>query len=202
MSQIASARALAFFKPKQPGVRFRRNEAPDTFDRIAFVLKARLKENRERPWTSVLHVEQMRTGSRLVATDGKRMHVALIGTRIKSGNYKPVVTKDTISLGEPVAGILFPAWNRVIPENPRKRGTVNLSRTGMGKDKELTAALSAAFKTLIAKTGEVINLGYLEDLPKTGWDLYKEPGKLKAVMLKQRNVKDAFAVIVPMTIAA
>jgi hypothetical protein len=195
-----NTKTIAFFKSKPAGMQFHRKENPGDFDRLAFVLKARLREGVS--FATVLHVERTRIGSRLVATDGKRMHVALIGTKIKSGNYRPVMTGDIISLGEPVEGIFFPAWNKVIPEHARKRGTINLGNTGMGKDKRQTAAMTVAFKTFIARTGEVINLGYLEDLPKTEWDIYKEPGKLKTVMLKQQNAEqDAFAVIVPLDAA-
>jgi hypothetical protein len=196
-------KSLVFFKPKPPGFQIHRKEHPDDFDRLVFVLKARLNKGASHPFTSVLHVERTGTGSRLVASDGKRMHAAVIGIKIKSGNYRPSVTKDTVSFGEPAEGVAFPAWHKAIPAHAQKRGTVSLRDTGMGKDKARTAALTRAFKTFVAASGELINLGYLEDLPKTEWDIYKEPGTLKTVMLKQRDAReDAIAVILPMTAAA
>jgi hypothetical protein len=172
----------------------------DEFDRVQFVCKAR-SNNRKQPYTAVLHIEGTAKGSRLIATDGKRIHVAEITAKIKSGNYKPVVTKDTISFGKPVAGITFPDWTKVLPEKARKRGTIDLGDTGLGKDRRLTAGLTAVLKSFMVKTGEVINLGYLEDLPKTEWDIYKQPGK--PILLKQQNTnRDTFAVIVPINTAA
>jgi hypothetical protein len=175
----------------------------EEFETVAFVLKARQKENKEKPYKTVIHVEPIKTGSRLVATDGKRLHVAEIKAKIRSGEYKPTVTKESISFGEPVKGISYPEWNTVLPEKSRKRCVIDLGNTSLGKNRRETAALTVAFKHLMVKTGEVINLGYLEDLPKVEWSIYKEPGRLKVIVLKpEKPKKDALVVIMPMSIAA
>ena len=181
----------------------KRLDNEEEYGLVVFVCKARLARNKKKPYTTVLHVEQTIKGSRLIATDGKRIHVAEIRTRIKNGNYRPAITKDSVSLGEPLSGIFYPNWNSVIPENPRKRLTLDLEKTGMGKDRKLTASLSEAYSAFVRKTGEVVNLGYLEDLPKTTWTAYKEPGKLKPILLKPEGDEDnKYAVIMPMGIAA
>ena len=178
-------------------------EKPEEYDLIVFVCKARLREDKKKPYTEVLHVEQTIKGSRLVATDGKRLHVAEIKSRIKNGNYRPVIAKDSVSIGEPVSGIFYPNWNSAIPENPRKRLTIDLGKTGMGKDRKLTAFLSEAYSVFTKKTGEVVNLGYIEDLPKTTWSAYKETGKLKPILLKpEGGEENKYAVIMPMGVAA
>jgi hypothetical protein len=181
----------------------KRQDNQEEYDSIVFVCKARLKENKKKPYTTVIHVEQTIMGSRLVATDGKRLHVAEIKTRIKNGNYRPVITKDSISFGKPVTGLFYPNWNSVIPENPRKRLTIDLEKTGMGKDRKLTAFLSEAYSVFTKKTGEIVNLGYLEDLTKTTWTVYKEPGKFKPILLKPEGEGNKkYAVIMPMGVAA
>ena len=180
----------------------KRTEKQDEYDSIAFVCKARLKENKKKSYTAVVHVEQTMTGSRLVATDGKRLHVAEIKTRIKNGNYKPVITKYAVSFGKPVTGVFYPNWNSVIPENPRKRLTIDFEKTGLGKDRMLTAFLSKAYSIFVKKTGEVVNLGHLEDLPKTTWTAYKEPGKYKPILLKPEGEENKYAVIMPLGKAA
>ena len=178
-------------------------DSEEEYGLVVFVCKARLSKSKKKPYTTVFHVEQTIKGSRLVATDGKRLHVAEIKTRIKNGNYRPVITKDSVSFGEPLSGIFYPNWNSVIHENPRKRLTIDFEKTGMGKDRRLTAFLSEAYSVLVKKTGEVVNLGYLEDLPKTTWAVYKEPGKLKPILLRPEGGEDnKYAVIMPMGIAA
>jgi len=181
----------------------KRLDSEEEYGLAVFVCKARLAKNKNKPYTTVLHVEQTVKGSRLIATDGKRLHVAEIRTRIKNGNYRPAITKDSVSFGEPLNGIFYPNWNSVIPENPRKRLTLDLGKTGMGKDRKLTAFLSGVYSAFVKKTGEVVNLGYLEDLPKTTWAAYKEPRKLKPILLKPEGGGDnKYAVIMPMGVAA
>jgi hypothetical protein len=100
------------------------------------------------------------------------MHVAEISRRIKSGEYRPCVTNDAITLGEPVAGIRFPCWNKIIPEKTGRRGVINLADTGLGKDRKETENLSIVFNSFVRQTGESVNLRYLEDLTKHEWAVY------------------------------
>jgi hypothetical protein len=184
-----------------------RREHPQDFERMTFVLKA-LSTDPTRPAFALLHVEQTKSGSRLVATDGLRMHVTEIGIKIPGGNYKPHITKDTISFEKPVKDVSFPNWQRVVPDEPEKKGIIDLADAHMGKDHTKTGNLSLAFVSFMEKTGETINLRYLEDLPKTEWAVYTQ-GKHKPVMLKQCEepcavptaTHDTFAVIMPMNAA-
>ena len=158
---------------------------PKDFELMCFVTKAILK-TAEDPFKTVLHVERSRTGSRIVACDGLRLHFAEIAAKIKSGNYKPHVTKDTITLGEPVEGISFPSWAKAIPENAEKRGVINLKESGLGKKRKETEKLSIAFHTLTKETGETINVRFLEDLTKKEWAIYKQEGR-RAIILRQKT---------------
>jgi hypothetical protein len=188
----------ALIQKKLAGVVISRKENPDDFTRVLFVLKA-CTLDKERDFLSVLHVEPTKKGSRLIATDGRRLHVAEISIRIKGGDYRPVATKDAISFGEPVGGINFPNWSKVVPEKTRKRGVINLAHTGIGKDRKETDNLSLAFNTLIKQAGEPINVRYLEDLTKKEWAVYCQGEKQKAIVLKESNSEmDTFAIIMPL----
>ena len=67
--------SLAFIRKTPIAFQIRRAENPDEFERALFVCKAR-SVNAKHPFTSVVHVEWTRTGTRLVASDGQRLHVA------------------------------------------------------------------------------------------------------------------------------
>ncbi|GHU26880.1 hypothetical protein FACS1894172_02890 [Spirochaetia bacterium] len=176
----------------------------DEFERILFVCKARSNE-KGHPLLAVVHVERMRSGSRLIATDGKRLHVTEISKRITSGDYQPTVTKDAITFDKPIADINFPNWLRVIPEQTETvtKGTIDLTGTGIGKNPKLTAKLSVEFGSFVRKTGTVVNLRFIEDLTKTEWVIFTQKEKNKALVLKQKTDPDkTFAVIMPLNEAA
>jgi hypothetical protein len=145
----------------------------------------------------VIHVEPTKTGSRLIGTDGKRMHVAEVKTPIKPGNYKPVVTKDSISFGNPVADVHFPNWIDAVPGMVQKRGMINLAAV-KGTKTDKAGRLSAVVRSFRKQTGETVNLDYLEDLPKIEWGVYTQQKEHQAFILKpQGNQKGFYAVMVP-----
>jgi hypothetical protein len=193
-----SPSSLVFIKKEPVTFHIRRPEHPADFERMAFVIRACSNDPRHKA-LMVLHVEQIREGSWLVATDGSRLHVALIPAKIRSGDYKPVITKDAVSLGEPVTGIMFPAWRRVIPGDTVKKGVIDLADSGWGKDRNMTEKLSVAFNAFMRQTGELVNLRYLEDLAKKRWSVHCQREKNRAVMLKAEDVNlEMFAVIMPL----
>jgi hypothetical protein len=193
---------LVFVRKEPVAFQIRREEHPEDFERTAFVIRACSQDPR-RTHLTVLHVEQTRTGSRLVATDGMRLHVAEIAVKIPGGDYKPLLTKDTASLGGPVTGIMFPNWKRVIPENTRKRCVINLEDSGRGKKRNQTEGLFQAFTDFLRQTGELVNLRFLEDLTKKKWSVYCQGEREKAVLLKEEGSRpDIFAVIMPLPHAA
>ena len=170
----------------------------DEFERVLFVLKACNKQS-EREFTTVLHVEQTRTGSRLVATDGLRLHVAEIGTKIKSGNYKPVVSKDAIRLGTPVGDVQFPAWTKVIPAQAVRKGVINLEAAGIGKSRSTSMAMTRAYNSFVRQSGEKVNPHFLEDLTKKQWSIYCQKEKRKPLVLKEDGAAmETYAVIMPL----
>ena len=196
--RIPAKPAPVFIKKEPVTFQLRRLERPADFERAAFVIKACATDPRHKALT-VLHVEQTREGSWLVASDGKRLHAALIPAKIKSGDYKPVATKETISLGEPVTGIMFPNWRRVIPSAAIRRGTIDLAEAGWGKDRKQTEKLSVAFNDFVRQTGALVNLRYLEDLAKKRWSVHCQRERNKAIMLKaEGETPDMVAVIMPL----
>jgi hypothetical protein len=194
--------SLAFIK-KEPAVfRISRADSPEDFERALFVCKAR-SVNATRPFTAVVHVERMRTGTRLVAGGDLRLHAAEIKARIPRGDYKPAVTKDLIAFGEPVEGIIFPNWKNIIPEAAVNKGTLNLGNTGMGRNPKSAAGMSLAFNDFLRKSGEVINLRYLDDLPKKEWTVKIHRGRKTVIILEQKDAgKETYAVFVPLAEAA
>jgi tetratricopeptide (TPR) repeat protein/uncharacterized Zn finger protein (UPF0148 family) len=186
-------------QPKGEALTFQLNhsEHPQDFERMTFVLKA-LSTDPTRPAFTLLHVEQTQSGSRLVVTDGVRIHVAEISARITSGNYKPHITKDTISLGEPVEDFQFPNWAGVVPAKPEKRGVINLKDTGMGENQKQTERLSIAFNDILQLTGETVNQRFLEDLSMREWGVYYQGKQHTAIVLKEEGAEtDTYAVIMP-----
>jgi hypothetical protein len=172
------------------------------FDKLAFVCKAR-SDNPKRPFLNVLHVERTRAGCRLIATDGLRLHVAECRLKIAGGDYRPYVTKDVINIGEPVSGVSFPNWARVIPENAKKQADIDLSDTGLGKDVKQSSKLSQVFKAFIIKTGKLVNLCFMDDLPKTEWSVYvQKEGKTPLVFKQKTDPEGTFAVMMPLPEAA
>jgi len=198
--------SLALIRKEPVTFQLSRVENPEDFERMRFVIKACDKAG-DAPFKKVLHIEQTRTGSRLVATDGLRLHIAEISTKIKSGNYKPYASKDTVSLGIPLENVKFPSWSKAIPEKTEQRGVINLKNSGMSRDRKETEKLSLAFNDFVRKTGEPVNLRYLEDLTKQEWTVHCQNEKRKAIVLKEKTGKEnssgvPLAILMPIPQAA
>jgi len=163
----------------------------EEYDKLLFVLRACDKSNNTM-FTNVLRIEKIKNGSRLVATDGKRLHVTDIKSRIKPGNYKPIVNKDIIRLNIASPKINFPNWERVVPVNVTQRGYINM--------KNITAdETNSTYYAFTKMSGEKVNPKYLADLSKTIWTIHCQSEKKKAVLLKQYGVKETYAVIMPLS---
>jgi hypothetical protein len=200
-SKSDSGTALVFFPKDAVTIKCSDVNKSD-FEKLLFVCKARSSDTK-RPHLSVIHVERTHDGSRLVATDGRRLHVAESGLKIPSGNYRPYVTKDVVSLGVPVPDISFPNWTKVLPDKPAKKADLNLTDTGFGKDVEQAERLSKAFTTFVKKVGVTVNLRFIEDLSKTEWTVYGKKEKNKPLMFRKADDPDgAFAVMMPVSEAA
>jgi hypothetical protein len=192
------AKAPVFIKKEPVTFQLSREKNKDDFERMAFVIRACSKDPRYKH-IMVLHVEQTRTGSRLVATDGRRLHVAEITEKLQSGDYIPSVTKETVRLGEPATGIMFPNWSKILPIDTAMRGFINLEDTAWGRNQKQTDRLSRAFNSFVRMTGELINVSFLEDLTKKEWSVHCQAGKNHAILLKEVGAKmSTYAVLMPL----
>jgi hypothetical protein len=167
-----------------------------------FVVKARI-EDKTKPEMRVVHVERTRSGSRLVCTDGRRLHIAEISMRIDEGEYEPVITKSSIILRGPLTDHTFPNWRRIMPPKSIDKGTVNLDKASLGKNTGMSGSLSLVYSQILEKTGEVMNIRYLDDLQKKEWTVLTQKEKLRPIVF-QRNEggKEIVAVIMPINAAA
>ena len=192
-----SGETLALIKNFPATFQISRRENPKDYERMAFVCRACMKASIER-FRTVIHVERTRTGSRLVASDGRRLHVAHISKRIVSGNYKPIIGKDCISLGKPLEIDTYPNWQKVVPTVTAKIGSLDLTGTALRKDQKQVEKLSLAFNKFISLTGVPVNLCYLEDLTKKEWSVYRQENAGKAVLLyEEGSEQNVYAVIMP-----
>ncbi|GHU97951.1 hypothetical protein FACS189483_05250 [Spirochaetia bacterium] len=190
--------AIAMIQKLTVVFQLERKENPVDFERMAFVIRACSKDN-TRPYLCVLHVEETKSGSRLVASDGRRLHVAEISKKIKSGNYKPVMTKEAIGISELEDDVQFLNWSKAIPDHTVQRGVINLEQSDFSKDPKQTEKLSIAVNALMRQTGETINLRYIQDLPKTKWIVHSQNEKGKALILKESGAeKIVYAVMMPL----
>ncbi|MCD1655519.1 hypothetical protein K7J14_12520 [Treponema zuelzerae] len=172
------------------------------YENALFVIKS-ISTDESRPFMCVVHAEETETGSRLVCTDGRRLHHAEIAQKIPTGEYKPLITKIAVYLKGPVDEGQFPNWQRVIPENGTDRGIINLEKTSIGRNLSQNAGFSIAFSQIIEKTGEVVNIRYLEDLPKTEWKVLSSEEKNRPLVFKRQvSGREIVAVIMPMIGAA
>jgi len=83
--------------------------------------------------------------------------------------------------------IKFPSWSKAIPEKTEQKGVINLKNSSLRKDRKETEKLSLAFNDFVRKTGEPVNLRYLEDLTKQNWAVYCQNEKRGAIVLKEKS---------------
>lgn len=148
-------------------------------------------------FTRYMHIENTRSGSRIVCTDGKRLHVANIDAHIIAGNYQPEIKDNCIVFRNPV-NIVFPSWKCIVPENVKLKGTLNLKELGTGTKSERDEKFSSAYCSFLFDTGLNVNIGFLKDLASAEWKIFTQNGKRKLVMLENSEDKNQFAVFVPL----
>lgn len=170
------------------------------FEKVLFVIRA-ISDDATRPHMCVLHVERTKTGSRLVGTDGRRLHVSEIAERILPGDYETVATKTSVILRGPIEGISYPNWKRVVPSQADERGLIDLSGAGLSRKAAQCADMSIAFSRIMMHTGAVVNLRFLEDLPKKEMKVLSGGGKGKPILFKRdEGGRETLAVIMPLDV--
>ena len=170
-------------------------KSPENYEKIMFCMKA-MGGRQDRPFTRYMHIENARTGSRLVCTDGKRLHAATISVRIPAGNYQPEVKDDCVHFKNPV-GIAFPAWKNVLPEDAVFKGTANLEKID-GTKAEREEKFSVAYGSFLFATGFKVNMGFLRDAIGSKWKIFTQGGNKSLVKLEKDDDKNLFAVFAPL----
>lgn len=169
---------------------------PEDYGKILFCMKA-MGGKQSVLFTRYMHIENTRTGSRIICTDGKRLHAANVKIRIPAGNYQPEVRNNCVCFKNS-SDIIFPAWKNVVPDETKLKGTVNLEGIGNGTKSEREEKFSAAYCSFLFDSGINVNMGFLKDLPCTKWNIFTKDGQNKLVKLENDEDKNQFAVFVPL----
>lgn len=188
---------IVFFRNIPVTFQISRISNPRDYALVVFVNKAVSKKAGRKIFTCV-HVEQTRNGSRLVASDGKRMHAARISKRIKSGNYRVYITKDCAAFGKPLEDIRFPDWKTAVPEIKVRKGVIDLTESAWGRDQGKCENLTSALNHFTRLAGISVNMRYLDELTKTRWEVYPPAETGRPVLLRdEKTPEDVYAVLVP-----
>lgn len=165
------------------------------YEKVFFVAKA-LSKTQTPPFTRCIHIESGRGGRRIVATDGRRLHVALIKQRIPTGNYHCEIRKGVITLSSLADEIEYPSWKNLIPRDRLYCcACIDLAGSGMTERKDEALRLSLALSTLARTTGESVNIRYLNDLTKTNWLVYCQRGSRLLLFRQQQESENVYALI-------
>ena len=176
-----------------------RQENYKDYERLIFCCKA-LGTEHDPVFTQYLHVENGRTGSRIVATDGKRLHVANLSIRIPAGNFKPIVKDYAVSLGE-AKDIPFPNWKCIVPMDAEYKGMIQLGNLSSGTKTERDEKFTNIYCSFLFDTGFNVNVRYIKDLPNTDWKIFTKTGKNRLVMLQNcSDERNQYAVFVPVSV--
>lgn len=168
------------------------------YERVMFCIKA-MGKGSDPLFTQYLHVENTRSGSRIVCTDGKRLHVANLSVRISAGNYQPVVKDYSVCFGHP-CNIIFPAWKNIVPEDAEYKGVMELGGIGVGSKSERDAKFTNIYCSFLSETGFDVSIGFIKDLPNDSWKIYTKMGRNRLVMLKNCNdSENKLAVFAPLS---
>jgi DNA polymerase III sliding clamp (beta) subunit (PCNA family) len=138
-----------------------------------------------------IHIERAGDKTILVATDGRRLHIATVDTvDIEPGDYQVKEnTRDFMILYPMDNDIQYPNWKRIVKTlETQKRVKIDLAGT---KNK---ADFSRSLYQLFQATGAAVNIEHLEPLAGREWDVYFSE-KEKAHTFVAENL---IAIIMPM----
>jgi hypothetical protein len=181
------------------------SENGDDFLRITFVTKALSYDNYERPYKQLLAVknegkENTRT---IIATDGRRLHMAEISYLLPAGYYNVQVKRDAIIFQEEKMDddFYYPNYEKVYPDEKqiKKVCELDLYETSLTKNIKKNGILSKQFAKLIRTAERTINIRFLDDLAKMSWSLYimQDSQNTSALLFKVEGDKKLSALIMP-----
>jgi hypothetical protein len=137
-----------------------------------------------------IHIEQTGGRTLLIATDGRRLHIARIDTiQIEPGDYQVKENTRDFMILYPMDKIQFPNWKKTINSlETQKHIKIDLAES---KNK---AAFSRSLFQFFQATRTVINIEHIEPLTGREWDGYFHE-KEKAHTFLSENL---MAIIMPM----
>jgi hypothetical protein len=181
----------------------------DDFQRISFVSKALSTDNDvSRIYLQLIKVENEKDSeySTIIATDGRRLHMAQIEQKIPAGYYNIMTKRDTITFQESVNlpdEFHYPNYQKVIPADKdlTKVCDLDLNETSLTKNIVKTGTISRQFAKIVKRAEQVMNIRYLDDLSKRTWELYISKDATHPVLcFKTDDEKKILAVVMPMNI--
>jgi hypothetical protein len=162
------------------------------WEAFRFISGAKSKDQ-TRFFMSGVHVERAGNKTVLIATDGRRLHIAKIDTtEVDEGDYQVKEnTRDFMILYPHDTEIQFPNWRKIVESlETQKHMRLDITET---KNK---AGFSQSLYQFFRATGSVVNIEYLEPLAGREWEVYFNK-KEKAHTFINGNL---MAIIMPMTI--
>jgi hypothetical protein len=178
----------------------------DDFQRVFFVSRALSNDKDEmRLFKTFVKIENDIDSGRtiIVATDGRRLHLAEINIDIPEGFYN-IRTKNNVitfqEVIEPKDGLHYPDYRKLImsPEELKKVCDLDLTQTGLTKNLVKTGEISKQFAKIVRKAEKVMNIRFLDDLAKLSWELYIENNEKGALHFKLNSEKELLALIMPL----
>jgi hypothetical protein len=178
----------------------------DDFQRIFFVSRALSNDKDEiRLYKTFVKIETDAASGRtiIVATDGRRLHLAEINIDIPEGHYN-IRTKNNVitfqEVLEPADGFNYPDYRKLIidPEELTKVCDLDLTQTSLTKNLVKTGEISKQFAKIVRRAEKVMNIRFLDDLAKLSWELYIENNKNGALHFKLNSEKELLALIMPL----
>jgi DNA polymerase III sliding clamp (beta) subunit (PCNA family) len=170
------------------------------FNLFKFISRGISKEKSARDFEKVIHVEIYKNKKYIVVTDGRRIYLAETNHPIEEGNYH--VEKNVAKYIKLVPCDLlrpYPKWSRYMEYPIEKVGKIDLYSTSLTRNVNANQKASVEFEYLVRTTNKLVNIRFVDDLPKLDWDFYKcKNNKLKHITLKATHVdRDLRAIIMP-----
>jgi hypothetical protein len=179
---------------------FPKRSMRDDYQRIYFVSRATDKDEVTRPFCTIIHVEPSESyGCRIIATEGKRLHLAELEYELPPGDYEFRTDSQEAVLKGPIGyEIQYPNYQGIIFKNQKYLYNLDFGNTGLGKNASKNLEMTRHIGRLVRRSNILINLRYLDDLVKLEWSVYVDADKeSRAVIFKTKTPKELFAVLMP-----
>jgi hypothetical protein len=172
----------------------------EEFDTIRFVTKGIIKKlEPSEEYKNVVHVESFNEKRYIVGTDGSRLYGGHIKYSIDDGDYEVQSANNKyIKLVRYEMTHEYPDWKDIIFQTKTiEKGVVDLLNTGLTRNINITQKASKEFEYLVRLTNKLVNIRFVDDLPKMDWTFSTAEKSIFVVLRPSDTNKDLFAVIMP-----